>query len=91
MAKNQKEIRIAMRRGESAKLFHEKFDSEKPEIHLSPGAYPYLWIGGQHGPCYATLSGKKTLEKLAKGILEEIKSKNHRTRARQNYCPKTKN
>ncbi len=37
------------------------------------GKHAYLWIGGHAHGCYATLSGQKTLQKLAKNILKLTK------------------
>lgn len=65
-------MKAKMKRGESATNFAEKFDSEEPVIHLNCGPLPYIWVGGKNGPCYATLSGKATLRKLANGILTQI-------------------
>ena len=52
---------------------------DKPMIHINcNGAHTYLWVGnnGKNGNdfCYATLSGKKTLEEFANNILEAINS-----------------
>lgn len=50
-----------------------------PIIHITgTGKSAYLWIGNDHKfnkACYATLSGVKTLEKLAVSILKALKSK----------------
>lgn len=65
-----KALSIAMQRGES--LFNDR--NQFPVIHIQPGGpRTYLWIGQElHGGCYATLSGPKTLEKLAMRILKEL-------------------
>jgi len=64
---------MKMKRGELAKYFAEKFDSEEPEIHVSgSGRNAYLWIGGVNGPCYATMSGVTRLDNLARSILKAI-------------------
>jgi hypothetical protein len=71
-----KKIKFKMRRGEKASYYYERFDSERPEISMTgDGESAYLWIGGEHGPCYATLSGQKTLIKLANHILETVNPK----------------
>lgn len=50
---------------------------QEPIIDITgTGRYAYIWIGNNskdNKMCYATLSGRKTLEKLAKEILKAIK------------------
>lgn len=64
-------MEINMQEGEG---FERK--ANKPVIHINEnGARSYLWIGNDaEGDkfCFATLSGVKTLEKLACGILRAI-------------------
>lgn len=68
--------RFKMRRGEKAEHFSEKFDTEIPEISIvGDNKAAYLWVGGEHGPCYATLSGQKALIKLANHILSCVDPK----------------
>lgn len=38
---------------------------------VGTGKQTYLWIGNSY--CFGTLSGQKTLEKLAKNILKSLK------------------
>lgn len=53
------------------------YTSIKPTIFFTgEGKNFYLWIGADawnNKSCYATLSGRKTLEKLAKEILKRLK------------------
>ena len=63
-------MKIRMQRGLSAVAFTRQFDSERPVIQFE---HDYLWIGGEHGPCYATLSGPKTLRKLAQLIMRKTR------------------
>lgn len=69
-------MRLKMCRGEKAQYFANKFDTEAPEVHIVGGPRPYLWIGGENGPCYATLSGNKTLIKLAESIIKAVNKDN---------------
>lgn len=57
------------------KLKKGEVDVTNSELNVVPGESPsgtYLWIGDDDNGCYGTLSGVKTLEKLAMGILREI-------------------
>ena len=49
-------------------------NAPKPaKIELVPGGRrAYLWIGAEAGPCYGTVSGPKTLRRLAEAILREV-------------------
>lgn len=53
--------------------------SLNPVVEITgKGKQTYLWIGNNHEydrACYATLSGEKTLEKIAVNILKALKSK----------------
>jgi hypothetical protein len=63
-----------MSHGEKAVTFAKKFDDEVPVISVTGnGRYAYLWVGGKNGPCYATLSGKKTLLKLRSAITKALR------------------
>jgi hypothetical protein len=69
---NLKDKHIKLIGGVSARM-----TSNQPVIFISvTGKNTYLWIGNNAEDdkgCYATLSGPKTLGKLAKGILEALK------------------
>ena len=70
MSKKLESTKINMEAGSS---FNGR--NERPEIHVvGSGVQTYLWIGQGANPsgCYATLSGVKTLEKLAMTILREL-------------------
>jgi len=41
---------------------------------VAGGKRAYLWIGGDPGPCYGTISGPKTLRAFARAILREVGS-----------------
>lgn len=66
-------VTIRMQSGEAGFFNHR---GDVPEIHLNEGGKSgtYLWVGQSASPggCYATLSGAKTLEKLAMGILRSL-------------------
>jgi hypothetical protein len=51
----------------------------EPVLHITgTGKNTYLWVGNdakEDGFCFATLSGKATLEKLANSILEALGDK----------------
>lgn len=46
-----------------------EMSAEASEIYFEHG---YLWIGGEQGPCYGTLSGDKTLRLFAKNLLKVL-------------------
>lgn len=41
-------------------------------IEVIGGGNPYLWIGSNSGSATMTVSGKKTLRRLARAILDEV-------------------
>lgn len=44
-----------------------------PHVSLVKGGrLAYLWVGDSTDGCYATLSGSRTLRKLAQAILDEV-------------------
>lgn len=48
-------------------------DAYSAELLVIPGGKrAYLWIGVAGGPCFATLSGQKTLACLAHAILDQV-------------------
>lgn len=66
--KNQKIMRTKFKLQEGEKSVSQG----KNELSITgTGKQAYLWIGGNG--CYGTISGKKTLEMLAKNILKAIK------------------
>lgn len=69
MSKDKKQFKLQV--GETATL-----GSKDPIISITgTGIRTYLWVGNNHEfnkGCYATLSGVKTLETLACGILNSL-------------------
>lgn len=50
--------------------------SESPALFVLNGAQPYLWIGNdgtQNKGCFATISGRARLQRIAKAILKVVK------------------
>ena len=68
------EFKLTMKRGEDPVRLAYEFSEEPPKMILVKGGKKssYLWVGGENGPCYATLSGQVALRKLAKAILAEV-------------------
>lgn len=70
-----KDFRLKMKEG-------QKIGSvNTPAVFINgTGKHTYLWVGNDAPDdklCFATLSGPKTLEKLAINILKALKSKHH--------------
>jgi hypothetical protein len=62
-----------MQRGESIQTHCIKFNDEPPVISVTgTGRLSYIWVGGKNGPCYATLSGVKTLKALRTAITKAL-------------------
>ena len=69
--------KFLLRRGENVSLYHQKFEAERPTISVTgSGRLAYVWVGGEHGPCYATLGGKASLLKMASSIQKALRERN---------------
>lgn len=62
-----KNLRLQLKKGD--------VNTTNPELSIVPGHSPsltYIWIGDDDNGCFGTISGMKTLEKLAMSILREL-------------------
>lgn len=71
MSKKSNMVDIRMTKGEES--FNDRNDMPEISVNMN-GANTYVWVGqtATPGGCYATLSGPKTLEKLAMTILKGL-------------------
>jgi len=68
-------MKIKMVRGHLVSFFGKDFDLQPPVISFKHG---YIWVGGEHGPCYAHLSGNARLRKLGLALVKATKPKRKR-------------
>ena len=62
-------MKLEMERGHPVKENVDKLATEPPEIRLvGKGQFAYLWVGTKSGRCFALLSGRRPLLKLAEAI-----------------------
>lgn len=55
------------------------YSPDSPRLVVHQGKRGYIWIGDASGACFAVLSGRKTLLKLAKAILTATRTSGPRT------------
>ena len=69
---------IKLSKGESVRTYASNFEDKAPEVLIvGRGKLAYLWVGGEGGPCYATLSGRglRALRDAITAALSETEGK----------------